>query len=221
MKTRRLLIGLLTTAALSALTFAAGAQGLYFPYANMPIAPFTYSYLLSQGALASYRPLNPIYLSSPSYQLGSNDAFGFLTPSYPGSVYDAGFSPYDIPRTSDSIEARLEDDNMLWVAWQGASRAVIRIQVDILDKDRKSIAQKTIMQLPTETRIRLEKQAAYYRVLVQYINGTVTVVTSPLGERKTEEKKAEPETGKTAPTPEKEKPASDTTKKTEAVTPRK
>ena len=62
----------------------------------------------------------------------------------------------------------------------GEPRAVNRIRVELLDKSRKVLASSTITRLPAEARMTLTNKTAYYRVIVEYINGTATSVVSPL-----------------------------------------
>ncbi len=96
------------------------------------------------------------------------------------NAYNVSFGPNDIPRTSDTITARKEANNRLYVRWQGEPRAVRNITFALLDGNNRVVSQQTITSLPTEARLLRTAKTASYSVTVQYINGTTTSIVSPL-----------------------------------------
>lgn len=93
-----------------------------------------------------------------------------------GNLY--GGAP--IPRTSDTIDARIDNNNQLVITWNGEPRAVERVTFSLLDKDHHVIKQQTVTSLPVRARLGITSKTAYYQVLVEYVNGTTTSVVSPL-----------------------------------------
>jgi hypothetical protein len=87
---------------------------------------------------------------------------------------------FAMPRTSDSIDAMIDKDDRLVVRWSGDPRSVRRVTVALLDKDRKVLKQETIARLPVQARIGLTAKTSYYQVLIEYVNGTMTSMVSPL-----------------------------------------
>jgi len=85
-----------------------------------------------------------------------------------------------LPRTSESVEARIEKDGRLFIRWNGDPRTVRGITFALLDSRRNTIKATVINRLPTETRFKLTNRTAYYQVRVDYVNGTTTTVVSPL-----------------------------------------
>lgn len=132
--------------------------------------------------------------SSPGYMFPTNGAGvangvpngvaqgAAVAPDYYGAPGAYGFAGYSnaIPRTNDTIQASFLSDNRLLLRWNGVPAAVQNIVFGILDKNGESIQQRTVTQLPAEARLQLTSNTAYYRVRVNYINGTSTVVVSPL-----------------------------------------
>jgi len=120
--------------------------------------------VVSNGAIYPLAPYVPPYPFPPVWE------------GYAGTW----FGNNDIPRTSDTIEATLERDNRVRIRWQGEPRAVARIRVALLDKDRKILRQEIITGPPAEVSLHRSKETAYYQVVVEYINGTTTTVLSSL-----------------------------------------
>ncbi|HLK58820.1 MAG TPA: hypothetical protein VKU00_19765 [Chthonomonadaceae bacterium] len=98
----------------------------------------------------------------------------------PTNLYNVSFGPTDIPRTSDAVSVRKESNNRLFMQWQGEPRAVRSITFALLDTNNKVIRQQVITDLPAEARLTRTTKTTGYRVTIQYINGTVTNMTSPL-----------------------------------------
>lgn len=85
-----------------------------------------------------------------------------------------------IPRTTDTVEAKIEKDGKLFIQWKGEPRAVSRVVFALLDKDKKPLRQQEIRRLPVETRFALTNKTAFYQVYIEYVNGTTTSIVSPL-----------------------------------------
>jgi len=158
MQIRQIGTGILAVLALA--LFAPGAQA-QFGYLNSPVIGGGPLILMGAGRnqMVYLNGRTAIPLPDP-----------YLTPQYLG--------PQDIPRTSDEIDARIEKDGKLLIRWQGEPRAVHRISFALLDKNRKVLKETTITRLPAETRFTLTNKTTYYRVTIEYINGTVTSVVS-------------------------------------------
>ncbi|HZO91613.1 MAG TPA: hypothetical protein VFB38_25045 [Chthonomonadaceae bacterium] len=103
---------------------------------------------------------------------------------YPGyayynpGTYTAGTNY--VPQTSNSIQARLESNNIIHITWQGDTSTVSQISFALLDRNGRVLAQRTITGPPTDIRFRRTSRAAFYRVIVRYANGTTSTVISPV-----------------------------------------
>lgn len=113
-----------------------------------------------------------------AYYLDGRGAIPVVDPSLLLANPAANSAPASIPRTSDSIEARIEKSGKLLIRWQGEPRAVSRITVALLDQDRKVIKEQTITRLPAEARFTLTNKTSYYRVVIEYIDGTTNTIVS-------------------------------------------
>ena len=85
----------------------------------------------------------------------------------------------DIPRANDFFEAKRETNKGLYVRWSGEPRLVMRIFFSLLDRNRKVIQQQIATRQPGEAHLKYMKTAAYYRVQVEYVNGTQNTLTLP------------------------------------------
>jgi hypothetical protein len=85
-----------------------------------------------------------------------------------------------IPRTSDTIEAKLDSDGQVRIKWSGNAPYVSHVTMALLDKDRKVLKSQTFTKLPVDGRFPLTNKTAFYQVVVRYVNGTTTSVISPL-----------------------------------------
>jgi|SRR5579871_5057754 len=169
MRTRRLMECLLILGALTGLGAGARAQSSPYLLANSPVTLLGNS-VFPLGML----PIGPGSL----YNAYLSGIPGLSSPT--GNRYNVSFGPGDIPRTSDTIEARLESGGKVGLSWQGEPRAVKQITFALLDKNRKPIRQETISKPPAAVSLPAPRQTAYYAVIVEYINGTTTSVISPL-----------------------------------------
>src|SRR5258708_14910205 len=85
-----------------------------------------------------------------------------------------------IPQTSSSIEAKMEPHGEVLLRWQGEPSVVNKLTFSILDSKKKMIKEKVITKLPAEARFNMTNKTAYYSVVVEYVNGTKSTVTSLL-----------------------------------------
>lgn len=174
MRTRRLMEWILILGVLMLLSGSANAQTGPYLLSNSPaglldMGLFPFGMLpFGQGALYN------------AYLNGAQGSGNAASGNAGRNLFNVSFGPRDIPRTSDTIEARLESNGKVWIGWQGEPRAVNRITFALLDKNRKPIKQETISRPPAEVSLPATKQTAYYGVIVEYINGTTTSVISPL-----------------------------------------
>ncbi|GEM_PF-1938013 len=84
-----------------------------------------------------------------------------------------------LPRASDSIQVS-KDRNRISFAWQGNSDSVRRITFTLLDRAKQPLRQQVITKLPAEAYLTRNSRTAYYRVAVEYINGTTNTIVAPL-----------------------------------------
>lgn len=129
----------------------------------------------SVGNMSLFAPFNaPASLVDPSQA----DPVIQNAAGVPGQTYNGR-----IPRTSDTscfILARIDKENRLVVKWSGDPRAVASIRFALLDKDHKVLKEERVNRLPAEARLAITSKTSYYRVYIEYVNGTVTNVVSPL-----------------------------------------
>jgi hypothetical protein len=151
-----------------------GMQGGYLG-PNGPMGPAVSQFSGPSGATGSaglYTPLSPTgTFGDPSMVQTYNPS----APNQPGPAFTGA-----IPRTSDTIEARIDSENRLAISWAGDPAAVASIRFALLDKDRKSIKVQNVTKLPAQARFAITSKTSYYQVYVEYVNGTVTNVISPL-----------------------------------------
>jgi hypothetical protein len=85
-----------------------------------------------------------------------------------------------IPQTTSSIDATIEPHGQVLIHWTGVPDVVKKITFSLLDNKKNMIKEKSITRLPAEARFTMTNKTAYYRTVVEYINGTKTTVTSLL-----------------------------------------
>lgn len=174
---KRLLIGSALLAALagtvvvttSLIRSGAGAQGGYFGSTGNQT---------SGGYYGAYnmRPLNPmfntsgnlVWYPSVSSSLSWTDPYFTETPGR-----------FAVSRTSDSIDVVRDKEGQLQLKWQGEPRAVKSMTVTFLDKDRKKLLEQSVSKLPVNARVKPPEKSAYYRFIIEYVDGSTTSVTSP------------------------------------------
>lgn len=193
--TRKLLNSLLALAALALIAPAAHAQ--MTPYANAyPYgggAPVILGYGPGYWPVGPYSYYGPVAPPIDPYSYYGNPGFGYPNPALARGYYqeanpyianerfaNAGMNPNILPRTSDTIEARRESNNTIWIGWQGDTQMVNRITFALLNKDHHQITQRVRTSPPAQIRFTRIKDAAYYRVTVEYLNGATNTVTSPI-----------------------------------------
>lgn len=118
------------------------------------------------------------------YAYGGYNAPGYLPPAaaagYVRGAYNTVIGPNDIPRTNDAILVNKLGTKRVELAWQGQPRAVKQITFSLLNKNMEPLASKTITAEPARATLTRSPKATYYRVTVQYINGTLNRITSAL-----------------------------------------
>lgn len=172
-------------AAVSGLVLAAsGAQAQYLtlggsPFGNVPTVPslnrsysvpFGVPFAVSNGGVT----LPSGFYNNPNGSAANPEAANAET------ITTDTMLARRLPRTSDSIEAKLEKDGRLFVQWSGEPRAVKQVTFALLDRNRKAIKSQVIRRLPVQTRFTLTAGTAYYRVEVEYLDGTTNSIVSPL-----------------------------------------
>jgi hypothetical protein len=177
-------------AALLAIGGTAGAQlsPTYGPYGLRIGGPMVGGYpqqtrpLGGIGYLTPYPGVIVDAAGNPGY-MGMNGYY----PMPPAEAYYGYIPEYSypswsgmLPRTSDSISAERQADGRIHVTWQGEPQAVLRIRFTLLDKNRNVLTEQAITRPPAEARLRPTNKTEFYRVVVEYLNGTSTSVISPL-----------------------------------------
>jgi hypothetical protein len=112
----------------------------------------------------------------PDYNYGA-PAYNYGPPMNRAAAY---YRSNAIPRTNDAISAVRQAGNRIQISWQGTPGLVQNITFSLLDQNRRPINQQLITSLPARATFTRTKNAAFYQVVVQYVNGTTTSVTSPL-----------------------------------------
>jgi hypothetical protein len=85
-----------------------------------------------------------------------------------------------IQQSNQSVDATLAHDGKLTVKWSGNPDLVRKITFMLLDKDKKSLKEQTITKLPAQATLTLTNKTDYYRVTVEYLNGSKNTWTTPI-----------------------------------------
>ena len=85
-----------------------------------------------------------------------------------------------LPRTTDSIEAKRLKGDRFHIVWTGDNSAVNKITFAMLDLNKHAIMTRTVLQPPGEYTFPITSRMVYYSVVIEYVNGTTSTVTSPL-----------------------------------------
>ena len=85
-----------------------------------------------------------------------------------------------LPRTTDTIDAKRMTGNRFYIGWTGENSAVNKITFAMLDLKKHAIMTRTVNQPPGEYTFPITSRMVYYQVVIEYINGTTSTVTSPL-----------------------------------------
>src|SRR2546423_1804172 len=164
----------LSLLALVAVSSAASAQ--YFSNPAFPIYG-QYSPLDSYSAFYGRTPYNAGYFS---YAPQNPPDFYTQNALAAQAAQDQAAYQNTIPRTPESIDARIQSDGRLLISWSGNTDLARSVTFSLLDKNRKMLKTAILMRTPVQTRFTLSNKTAYYKVVVEYIDGTMTQVVSPL-----------------------------------------
>jgi len=99
-----------------------------------------------------------------------------------------------VPRMSETLDVEISADGKLTVAWDGRSEFLSGAYVALLDKSKKEVFRHRFEKLPISLTKELPKEAAFYRLVLTYVNGAVSSFTGPLptvAKASTEESKTE------------------------------
>jgi len=143
-----------------------------------------------------YNSAAGLFAPQPIMNIGGNEYFFGPAAAYGNDYVDllaqdaaaqqaaraqqAAATANEIPRRNDSIDANIDKDGKFFVTWRGEPTLVNRVKFAVLDRDRKTISEQVITRLPVQARFALTNKTAYYRIHIEYVNGTVTNVTAPL-----------------------------------------
>lgn len=97
--------------------------------------------------------------------------------NYPAASASA---PRILPRTSDTMEARRVKGDKFYIGWKGENSAVTKITFAMLDLKKHAIMTRTVTQAPGEYTFPITSRMVYYQMVIEYVNGTTSTVTSPL-----------------------------------------
>jgi len=81
---------------------------------------------------------------------------------------------------SDQIEATRLPGNQVRIQWAGDPRPIASMKFELLDRKRNELRQAVVNGLPAEATFTRPSTAAYYRVTIQYGDGAVRSIVSPL-----------------------------------------
>ena len=181
-----------------------GAAAPYTPYApynygNYGYSPYAYYGNYGYNPYAAfdvngyngYYDYNGYYNYAPNAAVPAGDNAGYNNTQTPnGAPIPApnGTVPRRavtqtarfLPRTTDTIEARRMTGKRFQITWNGENSAVNKITFAMLDANKRAIQTRTVLQPPGECTFPISTRAAYYQVVVEYVNGTTNTVTSPL-----------------------------------------
>ena len=145
-------------------------------------------YAWRSPAMVMQDTMGPIFVPSGARGWGIYSPYAMASAYganiYGGNAYNVPYSYYDIPRTSEQIEARQQNDGQIWLGWQGDPSLVTAITFALLDQAGAPVQAHTVLSLPAEALFKPGKQAVSYAVHVEYLNGTTTTVVSPLPPKK-------------------------------------
>jgi hypothetical protein len=81
---------------------------------------------------------------------------------------------------SDQIEATRLPGNLVRIQWAGDPRPIASMKFELLDRKRNELRQAVVNDLPAVATFSRPSTAAYYRVTIQYGDGAVRSIVSPL-----------------------------------------
>jgi hypothetical protein len=128
-----------------------------------------------------YPPM--LNLNPGSIQLGRGGASIYAPYGIPPYGYPIDyFAPQRniVPRESESLSAEILKDGSLQVSWSGPTDFVSGAYIAILDKNKGELLRQRFEAPPVTLTKAPPKGAAYYRVVITYVNGSATNVTSPI-----------------------------------------
>lgn len=137
----------------------------------------------SAQAQFGYYSARPIY----SYWPATNVMGWTPSPAAPYGVAQVPEEPVGpvapaavLPQTGSSIEATMEPHGQVLLKWEGDPSVVNRIGFALLDRSGNVLRQKILSAGAPQTRFSLTSKTRFYQVVVEYLNGATTNVTSLL-----------------------------------------
>ncbi|GMV37557.1 MAG: hypothetical protein AMXMBFR61_20650 [Fimbriimonadales bacterium] len=85
-----------------------------------------------------------------------------------------------VPRMSETLDVEISADGKLTIAWDGRSEFLSGAYVALLDKSKKEVLRHRFEKLPISYSKEPPKEAAYYRLVLTYVNGAVSTFTGPI-----------------------------------------
>lgn len=132
---------------------------------------------------------NPFY-SGPELRLGPG-----LNPRSVRSQYEEsaplGYPVNVVPKGDEAFNVEATKEGKLQISWVGRTEFVSGAYVAFLDKGKKELTRHRFESLPISLSTETPKDTKYYRLVMTYVNGTVTTFTAPLPATPVEEKKEE------------------------------
>ena len=129
---------------------------------------------------------NNQYDANGNYQ---DNGAGNGAPTDPSAVPNRRYNNYPaaapaaarvLARTSDTMEAKRVKGDRFYVGWKGENSAVSKITFAMLDLNKRAIMTRTVTQPPGEYTFPITSRMVYYQMVIEYVNGTTSTVTSPL-----------------------------------------
>lgn len=186
----------LAAVTLAGLTLPAAAQynGIYRPnvtYNSFPSPYIIQGYNGFWGNNGDWGGYGPNLFFGNNGMVALPNTYGFFRPpanydeaedlaeNAPEPVPNNSVRSNVLPRTTDALQVE-KDRNVISFAWNGDPDAVNRITFALLDRGKVPMRQRIITKLPATARLTRSSRTAYYRVTVEYVNGTTNSVIAPL-----------------------------------------
>ncbi len=85
-----------------------------------------------------------------------------------------------VPRMSETLDVEVAADGKLSIVWDGRSEFLSGAYVALLDKSKKEVLRHRFEKLPISFSKEPPKEAAYYRLVLTYVNGAVSTFSGPI-----------------------------------------
>ena len=161
-----------------------------FGYDSFAMSPFedaTYG-TRNNGSSGSGFPATPTWeMLQETYAQGYRDAVNTTRQAADRNANDAGAIPSPrrylgppVPHGADSVRASRLSNGQLTLRWVGDPRVASSISFALTDRSNRTLARTTISRLPAVVHFTPSPGAAFYEVVVHYIDGGTNTIMSRL-----------------------------------------